>query len=194
MKRGDGGFRLDLLEQTWLEPGSETDPCTHGRLRIVINGMVVMDGTSDDTSISKTALALSRTLSRDHLPSAPVAPQLVFHGCGFATMLEVSCGIGADWSVRHEGGTVRITDVVRFDGPSREPAVPFADAACVVPENLYRREVVRLASAALAFAAQSVKRIEDPYDLSEWLGWQDELRTTLGPRRRTPPGPTRRIG
>ena len=48
-----------------------------------------------------------------------------------------------------------------------------------MPVEDYDREIVGLAQAALDFAAHSEKRIEDPFDLSEWLDWQDELRRTL---------------
>ena len=91
-------FVLDLLEQHWCGPSPAMDPSQGGRLRVVINGTVVMDGESDDTGMARSALALSRTLSRDHTREDPVAEQLVLHDCGFATTL-MACGIGANWWV-----------------------------------------------------------------------------------------------
>jgi hypothetical protein len=179
MKDFSSDFSIEVLSQRWLEPEPEMDGCSHGQLRIVIGGITVLDGTDDDTSINKTALALSRTLKRDHLPDAPVAPHLVFHGCGFATMLESGCDLGANWSVRHQSGQVRLGDVIRFDGPSGDPRVEFPDLFCVVPVTHYRAQVIALARAALDFADHAEKRIVDPFDLAQWMAWQNELRETL---------------
>lgn len=87
-------FVLELIEQHWCGPNPEMDPSAGGRLLVRINGATVPRGEEDDVSISRSALALSRTLGRDHVAEGPVAPRLVFHDCGFATTLEVSCGWG----------------------------------------------------------------------------------------------------
>ena len=100
-------FVLELIEQHWCEPAPELDPSQGGRLRIVINRITVMNGESDDTGVARSALALSRTLLRDHTQANPVAEQLVLHDCGFATTLG-TCGIGANWWVAHDGDVVRI--------------------------------------------------------------------------------------
>jgi hypothetical protein len=195
-------FVLDLVEQHWCEPFPEMDPSQGGRLRIVINGITVMDGKSDDTGVARSALALSRTLVRDHTRADPVAYQLILHDCGFATTL-MSCGLGANWWVRHEGRTVRIDGVTRFDttyghtevdGGFSSPdhvdmarhalsrpheGVSFPEASCVVPLETYADKVTRLARAVLDFAAATDKQFIDDFDRSEWLGWQTEIRENL---------------
>ncbi|MGH2967145.1 MAG: hypothetical protein ACRDMH_17440 [Solirubrobacterales bacterium] len=195
-------FVLDLIEQHWCDPNPEQDPSAGGRLRVVINGTTLMDGESDDTGIARTALAMSRTLLHDHTLGAPVAEQLVLHDCGFATTLG-SCGIGANWWVRHEGDTVRIDGVIRFaetygvlEGRSgyttsdptdmaryllKHPhsGTAFPEASCVVRYDDYAREVLALAHAALDFAEGADKRFLDDFNRSEWLGWQTEIRETL---------------
>jgi hypothetical protein len=172
-------FELGLIEQHWCEPNPEMDPSAGGTLRVVINGTTVLDGTSGDVGIHRSALALSRTLLRDHSEHDPVAPRMIFHDCGFATTLEVSCGIGANWWVRREGDNVRIEAVVRSDGPGGEPTKTFPEASCLVPAADYAHEVIALAEASLDFASGSKKRFVDEFDRSEWHGWQNEIRATL---------------
>jgi hypothetical protein len=161
-----------------------------------------MDGESDDTGVARSALALSRTLLRDHTRDKPVAEQLVLHDCGFATTL-MSCGIGANWWVRHDGESVRIDGVTRFDttyghaegdkGFSSDDLLEMArytlsqphegvalpEASGVVPIAIYADEVTRLARSVLDFAAAADKQFLDDFDRSEWLGWQTEMRQNL---------------
>lgn len=203
-----GTFALELIEQHWCEPFSEMDPSQGGRLRIVINGITVMDGESDDTGVARSALALSRTLVRDHTRETPVAYQLVLHDCGFAATL-MSCGIGANWWVRHEGHAVRIDGVTRFDATyghaegdwgssSQDPVemarqalsqphegVAFPEASCVLSFETYAAEVTRLAESVLDFAAAADKQFLDDFELSEWLGWQTEMQENLQKHRLT---------
>ena len=178
------------------------DPSQAGRLRIVINGITVMDGESDDTGVARSALALSRTLLRDHTRDTPVAEQLVLHDCGFATTL-MSCGIGANWWVRHGDDAVRIDNVTRFDATYRPPdddnglsspdpvemarhalshpheGTSFPEASCIVPIESYADEVTRLARSVLDFAAAADKQFLDDFERSEWLGWQTEINDNL---------------
>jgi len=195
-------FEIDLVEQHWCDPAPEMDPSQGGRLRIVINGVTVTDGERDDNGVARSALALSRTLLRDHTRENPVAEQLVLHDCGIARTL-MSCGIGANWWVRHEGDAVRIYGVTRFDttyghaegdtgfSTSDElqlarhvlskphDGVSFPEASCVVPFARYALEVVRLSRSVLDFAAASDKEFVDDFHRSEWLGWQAEIRANL---------------
>ncbi len=171
-------FALDLIEQHWCEPSPEFDPSQGGRLRVVINAITVIDGEEDDVGVARSALALSRTLLADHTPDSPVAEQLVLHDCGFASTLG-ACGIGANWWVRHEGDTVRLDEVVRYDTAGRSQIASFPNAACVVPYATYQAQVVSLGEAVLAFAATAEKGFIDAFDQSEWVGWQDEIRQNL---------------
>jgi hypothetical protein len=184
---GSPKLTLSLLEQHWCGPEPEMDPSQGGRLRVVINGVAVMDGESRDTGVARSALALSRTLLSDHTAESPVAEQLVLHDCGLATHIG-GCGIGANWWVRHDRDSVRIEGVVRFDttfdprksGPSeRADGVFFPEADCVIPFDDYASEIMRLGDSVLAYAAGAVKDFADDFERSEWLGWQSELRGNL---------------
>ena len=176
-----------------------------------------MDGQSDDTGVARSALALSRTLVRDHTREDPVAEQLVIHDCGFATTL-MSCGIGANWWLRHDGDAVQIDGVTRFDATygqaegdmgfsAPDPVdmarhtlsrphegVSFPDASCILPIDTYANEVTRLGRSVLAFAAAADKQLLDEFDRSEWLGWQAEIRENLAAfaARLTPRAPETR--
>jgi hypothetical protein len=184
---GSPRFKLELLEQHWCAPEPELDPSQGGRLRILINGVAVMDGESSDMGVARSALALSRTLLRDHTAESPVAEQLVLHDCGLATHIG-GCGIGANWWVRHDRDSVRIEGVARFDttfdpresGPSeRTDGVYFPEAECVVPFGDYASEIVRLGDSVLVYAARALKDFADDFERSEWLGWQSELQGNL---------------
>lgn len=172
-------FALDLIEQHWCEPNPELDPSAGGRRRVVINGTTVVDGENPHVGVHRSALALSRTLLRDHTEDDPAAPRMILHDCGFATTIETSCGVGANWWVRHRGESVMIDGVVRSDGSGGEPTIKFPEATCVLPAADYAREVIALARASLDFAANSEKQFKDDFDRSEWLGWQAEIRDTL---------------
>lgn len=137
-----------------------------------------MDGEDDEVGVARSALALSRTLLTDHTPESPVAEQLVLHDCGFATSLG-SCGIGANWWVRHDGDSVRVDGVIRYDAAGRTESVAFPDASCAVPVATYDAQVMSLGEAVLAFAAGADKQFTDDFERSEWLGWQDEIRMNL---------------
>jgi hypothetical protein len=109
-------FQIEILEQDWLRGGeAEDDLCSHGRIRLVIGGQVIATGElgPHEYGISESALALLRTLERDHSPKHPVAERLVFHGSGLILMM--GCPIGIDWTVKHKRGRIHISDVVRYD-------------------------------------------------------------------------------
>ena len=172
---GEGDFHIDILRQGWLgdEPNAAAvDLCSHGRMRIVIGGQVVTDG-SEDYGVSETALALLRTLERDHSRGQPVAERLVFHGCG--TMLMMGCPIGIDWSVQHlPGERVRISEVRRFDTTNDAKAVTFPELTVDLHESEYRRAVTRFATEAKRLFAGVSKSIEDKWDRQQYdQFWQE---------------------
>lgn len=100
----------------------------------------------NEYGISESALALLRTLERDHSPKEPVAERLIFHGCG--TILMMGCPIGIDWRVEHQGDRVLISDVVRYDTTNPNEGVRFVGLHVMVPLVQYQREVVAFARKA----------------------------------------------
>jgi hypothetical protein len=178
----DRAFEIEILEQGWLTPDPPTDLCSHGAIRLRIGGAQVMgfgEG-SNDVGISRTALALLRSLEADHAPSDPDMPQLVFHGCGFLSILGASCPIGADWSVQHADGDVRLGDVIRIDTTSRLDAVSFPEATVTIPFEQYRSQIVAFARETMQFFAGSPKVLPaDPFDREDFVNWQSELTELL---------------
>ncbi|MDP9258904.1 MAG: hypothetical protein M3Q31_20485, partial [Actinomycetota bacterium] len=135
---GHGVFRIDLLEQGWLDGcEAESDLCSHGRLRIVIGQRTVADGELD-VGISESALALLRTLDQDRR-SAEKQERLIFHGCG--AILMMGCPIGIDWDVVHDGDVVRLRNVIVCDGTAAGDERD-RHLSIDVPATEYREQVV----------------------------------------------------
>jgi len=74
-------------------------------VRLTIGGEVIVAPERGDVTISTSALALLRTLGHDHSSRQPVAEYLLLH-CG--QLLMASCPHSVDWSVRHDGGQIRL--------------------------------------------------------------------------------------
>lgn len=165
----DPAFEIEITSQGWItdEPGSaRSDLCSHGGVRLVIGGEVILPGDEDDDyTISTSALALLRTLESDHSPRAPVAEGLILH-CGMLLML--SCPIGVDWSVRHMGGHVVLDDIVRVDTFDEQGTTRFPGLTVELPEIDYRRRIVAFAEKAKA-PFDGVEKVLDPDD------WETEL-------------------
>src|SRR5262249_22893407 len=109
-------FEIEVTSQHWITDRPDSvrhDLCSHGNLRLVIGGTVILPRDDQrEYTISASALALLRTLESDHSRSLPVAGELILH-CGALFMS--SCPIGVDWSVSHADGVVRLGEVVRVD-------------------------------------------------------------------------------
>jgi hypothetical protein len=155
-----------------------------GHIRVTINGVVVAD--DDDFGLERSALGLLRTIEQDHdstsdprafdVPalgseatySGPVTraglPTLLIHDCGFP--LTACSNFYVDWSVRHDGEEVVLSDACRFDS-LRPTEQTFPEASCVVPGSEYRAEIVQFARAVReAYFADGDKVIDDPDDRS----------------------------
>src|SRR5882762_3244470 len=103
-------FRVKIVEQSWLDGSSpEEDLCSHGKIKLVIDGVSITSG-NEDYGVSESALSLLRTLHSDHSSEKPVAQRLIFHGCG--TILMMGCPIGVDWEVNRSGNRVRLSNPV----------------------------------------------------------------------------------
>jgi hypothetical protein len=169
-------FRIELLEQRWLEGGDPAaDPCSHGRLRIVIADQVITQGELD-LGISESALGLLRTLSEDR-KSAEASERLILHGCGLILMM--GCPIGIDWDVEHERDMVRLSHVV-VCGDTDPEGEKRLNVAVEVPLSLYRQEVVALAQAVKDFfAASEDKYFDDPFDRQQYADFWREFDARL---------------
>ena len=170
-------FALTILSQHWLVPDqSEGDLCSHGTIRLVVGGQIVVDG-EEDYGLSPTALALLRTLDANHTPETPVAQQLVFHGCGL--MLMSGCPIGLDWSVLHTHGVVVLSDIRRHDSTSSVPTVRLS-LSVSVPLPHYRQQVLAFATAVQQFVSVSPeKRLSDPFDQEQYGAFWTEYSRLL---------------
>ena len=170
-------FELSVLSQHWLIPDqSEGDLCSHGTIRLVVGDRVVVDG-EEDYGLSPTALALLRTLGANHTPEAPVALQLVFHGCGLILM--DGCPIGIDWSVVHIDGAVVLSDVRRYDTASSVPTARLA-VSVSVPLPDYKQQVLAFARAVQQFVSTSpAKQLSDPFDQQQYDAFWAEYSSLL---------------
>ena len=162
-----------------MGPQPERDPMLGGHIRVTINGVAVAD--DDEFGLERSALALLRTIDLDHdatsdgrafdipgegseaMYSGPVTrvglPTLLVHDCGFPG---TACSnFYVDWTVRHDGESVVISDARRFDS-TRPTERHFPEASCTMPLPAYRREVVRFAEAVReAYFASGDKVVDD---------------------------------
>ncbi len=147
MVRGDmeasAAFQLEILEQGWLPVEPMSDPCSHGRVRIVAGGVTIESG-EEGSGINTSALALLRTLETDHEPDGSLG--LIVHGCGLFPLMD--CPLGIDWSVGRRPGVVRLGDFTRC-ADIRRGWQRLGDSVVEVPEKVYSQVVRGFASKAL---------------------------------------------
>jgi hypothetical protein len=131
-----GGFALELLEAHWLtEPAS--DLCAHGTVRVRMGGAEV---TVDDLNVAFGARGALRTLEADR--QADHDDPLLPHACN----LFMGCPLVAiDWSVRHGGSDVRLSELVARGSSHGAPRG--AVTPTVLPLHAYRDAVVAFAAA-----------------------------------------------
>ena len=135
-------FSISAGSYHWIngeadEPG---DYCLHGLATAVIGD----ERFEYDCTVSAAALYLLKTLSEDHIMGED---NQLLPCCGFflcpdergENVAIVGCGNGADWSVLHEGGSVRL-----ITASGRETSVPLSD---------YAREVCNFADEVAAYYA-----------------------------------------
>jgi hypothetical protein len=177
-------FEIVITSQGWIsdEPSSELDDlCSHGNLRVVIDGCVVVPGDGDDNyTISTSALALLRTVESDHTAARPGADSLIMH-CG--QLLMASCPIGIDWQVTHSDGHVRLADVVRYDETDVRTATRFPGLVAELSEAEYRQEVAAFAISAKQPFAGIEKRFHEDFDRQDyeefWAEYDERLDRAL---------------
>jgi hypothetical protein len=177
-------FEIEITEQHWLgEPHEQShDGCSHGGVRASIAGTVV---TSDDLDygISQSALSLLWTLEHDHNRFEPMGRgYLLCHGCGYPDVF--GCGtFGTDWSVRHEGEIVVLSEPTRID--ASETTFDIQARVSVVD---YTLQVVAFAETARAFyiaaGPRQIAPVEQEFHDQFWAEFDDRLgRATAGQPR-----------
>ncbi len=167
-----GNFSLEIFNQDWLgnEP-EQFDLCSHGQLRLIIGDETILDGR-ETYGLSESALALLRTLERDHNPDSALAEKMIFHGCG--TILMLGCPIGVDWSVRHTSGQVILSDVRRWDWPDEDRPTLFPGQQITLSEDSYRKVVIAFAEEVRQFFRGKEKVfIDETVELSYQKFWQE---------------------
>ena len=170
-------FEIEIIEQHWLEGClPEQDLCSHGRIRLVIGGQVIL---SDDQnfSVSESALALSRTLDTDNSPGDPVAERLIFHGCG--TILMLGCPIGVDWTVRHVPGFVVIDDITRYETTDPSEALAFRGSPVAVPDEEYSQQIIAFATKAKQLFEGVEKTFYSDFDREQYERFWREFDSLL---------------
>lgn len=167
-----GEFLIEIIEQGWLVPSHpESDPCSHGRLRVMIAGVEVLGG-GESYGVSESALALLRTLEADHSPALPVAQRMIFHGCG--NILMMGCPIGLNFTVKHHRNTVTLSEIVRYDTVNEDEAIQFPGLAIGIESGEYRLNVLRFARQARTLFVGVEKRFSDDFDASQYREfWQE---------------------
>ena len=174
-------FSIQILRQGWLQGvPAEKDLCSHGRIRLEIGGQPITSG-DEEFGISESALALLRTLLSDHTAAHPMAERLIPHGCG--TLLMLGCGLGVDWSVLHQGETVALGNVVRYDGAGATQAALFPDINVVLNEAEYASQIVQFALEARRPFEGQIKDTSDedvPGEFAEFWKEFDHILVKVG--------------
>ncbi len=165
-------FSLEILNQDWLgnEP-EQFDLCSHGQLHLIFGNETILDGR-ETYGLSESALALLRTLARDHNADSPLAEKLIFHGCG--TILMLGCPIGVDWDVQHTGNQVLLSNIRRWDWPDADRPTLFPGLQVTLSEDAYRKVVIAFAEQVRQFFSGKEKVFIDESDeVSYQKFWQE---------------------
>jgi len=174
------GFEIKILRTEQTCPDPIRDTCLAGALRVTINGTVVVD--DDDFGVAPSALALLRTIDREHHASSPVifGSYLLSHDCGFPFF---GCGnYGANWAVSHRDGVVHISDVENYTSHPIVRHLRFPSAETDLPLATYRDEVIRFALAArVAYFADGDRQIADADERSDYEAFWREYDDLVPP-------------
>lgn len=155
-------FEIKLLHSGQTCPDPIHDTCLTGALRVTINGVVVADDDDDDYGIADSALALMRTVDRDHSLADPVIRSrfLLCHDCAFP---DLACSaFGTTWTVTHRDGAIHLAEIESYTTQPIRRHLTFPDAEADVAEEDYRSEVVRFARHAKDAYFADGPRIVDP--------------------------------
>ena len=110
---------INLLAEnlTWLNTDSDCpgDLCAHGSVKFSVDGLEIVN-SSDEWTVSASAIYLLRTLERNHTKEDPVGEHL-FPCCGHSMhavddsddVLIIGCPSGIDATIEHFEDEIRIT-------------------------------------------------------------------------------------
>jgi|WetSurMetagenome_2_1015567.scaffolds.fasta_scaffold229166_2 hypothetical protein len=168
-------FEIRILSQNWLgdEPENNYDLCTHGMIYFKIGDYIITDEEDEEWTISTTALGLLRSVIPDEETAEAYAK--VYH-CGMLTM--ASCPISIDWTVRHDGNVVIISELWK------QPTIDLKDGICylndyqtvIVEKATYIREILKFSDSVAEFFDNSpVREIEDRNDKVIYKAFLDEF-------------------
>lgn len=142
-------FHIDAKHLAWIDGAADApeDLCLHGEAIAVIGGETF---TYADCTVSATALYLLKTLTEDHLigednQMLPCCGHELYANADLSEVSICGCPNGIDWSVVHEGDTVRL-----ITASGQETVVPMAE---------YTSEVYRFADKVEAFYQSCLPKI-----------------------------------
>jgi len=111
------GFELKIIDLHWIDGSADMpdDLCLHGHVFVKIGDEVVDDGTKDAWSMRVGVYRLLESVYQDHIASRGHGYFLTC--CGSFMFIDektdrltfMDCPYGQDWTVTHEGETVRLT-------------------------------------------------------------------------------------
>ncbi len=168
------GFSINADDLCWIG-GDKDDPedlCLHGHAVAVIGDRKL----EYDATVSATVLYLLKSLTEDHIINQD---NQMLPCCGFSyapidskwkNIWIVGCPNGIDWSVIHEGDSVRL---VLDDGTEE-----------VIPMDEYRKEVFRFADEIEDFYHSCSPKVlpEDDYDRNGYIAFWNEWHRRRGER------------
>lgn len=160
------GFWIDAEHLEWIN-GDADDPgdlCLHGEATAVIGE----ERFTYHCTVSSTALYLLKSLTQDHLiweddnQMLPCCGHFVIANDTLTEVAIIGCPNGIDWSVIHEGESVRL-----ITESGRETVVAMED---------YRREVFRFSDKIEAYYQACSPKIiqEDAYDRTCYTAFWNE--------------------
>ena len=160
-----GVFQIEATDLAWIN-GAKDDPndlCLHGHAIARIGERVL----EYDATVSAAAWYLLKTLTEDHIihESNQMMPCCGFFLIPNGDLTEVSiigCDNGIDWSVIHEGGSVKL---ILEDGSEE-----------IVPIGSYAAEVCRFADKIEAYYSACTPKAmpKDEFDRNGYIAFWNE--------------------
>ena len=143
------GFQIDAEKFYWIKGDAEDDPedlCLHGDASAVIGD----ETFSYSCTVSATALYLLKSLTENHIiyednQMLPCCGHFLIANDTLSEVYIYGCPNGVDWSIIHEGDTVRL-----ITESGKETVVPLAE---------YQKEVFRFADKVEAYYQSCAPKI-----------------------------------
>ncbi|MBG0788235.1 MAG: hypothetical protein H0S79_24365 [Anaerolineaceae bacterium] len=148
---------LEPRNMHWIRDivDDDKDVCAHGNIYFEVNGTTLVDGSSEDFTVSGAALYLLRSLEADYIAEKEVNNQ-IFPCCAHGMfafdneedVLIIGCSLGTDFDVLHRLGRI----VIVFNGKRYR-----------VSEKEWRKAVLHFSDMVKAYYNSC-----SPKDISEW--------------------------